>query len=160
MQNKRMAEIQVRDIVESDYEEWLRLFDLYLDFYKTSLPEETKKATFQRALDPNTDVWSSLAIHPETNKPIGLANYLRHLSTWSTDDQLYLNDLYVDEDQRLKHVGRSLIEYVYAKGDEMGAPHVYWCTDMTNHRAQLLYCKVGSNLGQVIYRRPQDSYDA
>lgn len=153
-----MAEIEIRDIVESDYEEWLRLFELYLVFYEKSLPTEIKEATFKRALDPSVDMWSSLAIHPETKKPIGLVNYLRHMSTWSITDQLYLNDLYVEEGQRLKHVGRSLIEYVYAKGDAMGAPNVYWCTDMTNHRAQLLYTKVGWYSGKVVYKRPPGSY--
>lgn len=153
-----MEEIKIRDIVESDYEEWLRLFDLYLQFYQTSLPTEVKEATFKKALDPEIDMWSSLALHPETKKPIGLVNYLRHMSTWSTNDKLYINDLYVDEGERLKGTGRSLIEFVYLRGDQMDAPHVYWCTDMNNHRAQLLYSKIGWNAGKAVYRRLPGSY--
>lgn len=146
--------VLVRQIIESDHDEWLRLFNLYLKFYKTELSEEVKEATFKRCLDPLVPMWSAIAINSETNKPIGIANYLRHLSTWSIKDIIYLNDLYVDEEQRSKHVGRSLIEYVYAEADQMDCPDVYWSTDMNNHRAQLLYCKVGINAGKVKYKRP------
>jgi D-amino-acid N-acetyltransferase len=145
--------IEVRDIVESDYEEWNRLFDLYLTFYESSLTQEVKDITFKRLLDPNVDMWCAIAVHPETKKPIGIAQYLKHLNTWKPTDKIYLNDLYVDENERLKHVGRSLIEYVYNKADEMNAPDVYWVTSNNNHRAQLLYTKVGYNAGKATYKR-------
>ncbi len=152
-----MSSIEVRDIQEGDYDEWVRLFNLYLEFYKVSLPEETKKHTFERFLNPEIDMWSAVAIHPETGKIIGIANYLKHMYTWNSKDKIYLNDLYVDEEQRLKHVGRSLIEYVFKKADERGdICDVYWCTDMTNHRAQLLYTKVGYNAGKFVYKRPKN----
>ncbi|KAG0671493.1 D-amino-acid N-acetyltransferase [Pichia californica] len=153
-----MPAVEVRDLTESDYEDWLRLFNLYLVFYKSTLPEEVKRSTFERCLDPKVDIWSALAIHPETKKPIGMANYLKHLGTWSISEKIYLNDLYVDEEQRLHGVGKSLIEYIYSKADEMGTPEVYWCTDLTNHRAQMLYTKVGWNSGKIIYKRPPGTY--
>ncbi|GMM37066.1 histone acetyltransferase [Saccharomycopsis crataegensis] len=151
-------QIEIRPVAESDHDEWLRLFNLYLVFYKASLPEETKEFTFRRLLDPAIPMWSALAIHPETKKPIGLANYLQHLATWSTEDMIYLNDLYVDEKQRLKNVGKQLIEYVYKKADELGAPVVYWSTDFDNHRAQLLYTKVGVRTNKVKYFRSPETY--
>lgn len=150
-----MSSFTVRDIEEGDYEEWIRLFDLYLKFYKTSLPLEIKDFTFKRMLDPKVDMWCAVAVNEESGKLIGIANYLRHLNTWSKDDKIYLNDLYVDEDQRLKHVGRTLIEFVYGKADDMGISDVYWCTDLTNHRAQLLYTKVGYTDHKIIYKRPK-----
>lgn len=148
-----MANIEVRAVVESDYNEWLELFNLHLQFYKSSLPQDVKVATFKRCLDPNVDMFSAIAIHPETKKPIGLINYLKQLNTWSIADKIYLNDLYVDESSRLNGVGRALMEYVFARADEMGTPEVYWLTDMDNHRAQLLYTKVGSFAGKVVYKR-------
>ncbi|AWU74796.1 uncharacterized protein C5L36_0B00630 [Pichia kudriavzevii] len=145
--------IEIRDVTETDYMEWLRLFDLYLQFYNSSLPEEVKKSTFYRSLDYNVPMWSAIAISSETGRPIGLVNYLRHVSTWSTQDKIYMNDLYVDESQRLQGVGKALIDYVYAKADSMETPEVYWCTSTSNHRAQLLYCKVGVFADKVIYKR-------
>lgn len=149
-----MAAIEVRGITPSDHDEWFRLFNLYLEFYHTQLPEEEKEATFQRCLDDSVDMWSAVALHPETKKPIGLANYLKHLNTWSTRDKLYLNDLYVDEQQRLKGVGRSLIEYVFARGEEMNVFDVYWNTAVDNYRAQLLYSKVAKNKNRAVYYKP------
>lgn len=145
--------VVVRDLTKEDYDEWNRLFNLYLTFYEKSLPQDVKDYTFKRFLDPNVDMWCALAINSETDKPIGIAQYLRHLNTWSFTDKIYLNDLYVDEDQRLKHVGRRLIEYVYAKSDELDAKDVYWMTSTDNHRAQLLYTKVGYNAGKQVYKR-------
>lgn len=144
----------IRDLTAEDYPQWDRLFDLYLTFYKSSLTKDVKDYTFKRLLDPNVDMWCAVAVNPETGKLIGIAQYLQHLDTWTVADKIYLNDLYVDEDQRLKHVGRNLIEYVYAKADEMGARNVYWMTSNDNHRAQLLYTKVGYNANKEIYRRP------
>lgn len=146
--------IVVRDLSETDYEDWIRLFDLYLKFYKTELDLETKRGTFLRMLDENVPMWGAIAIDEGSGKAVGIANYLRHLSTWSiTVDKLYLNDLYVDEGCRTSGIGRKLVEYVYAKGDEMGASDVYWSTDMNNHRAQLLYTKVGKFSNKVKYIR-------
>jgi D-amino-acid N-acetyltransferase len=146
--------VEIRDILKEDYQEWNRLFDLYLTFYESSLTQDIKDATFKKFLDPNVDMWCAIAVHPETKKPIGIAQYLRHSNTWAIKDRIYLNDLYVDENERLKNVGKALIQYVYKKGDEMGVPDVYWCTSFDNHRAQLLYNKVGQNTRMVIYKRP------
>lgn len=148
-----MAKVEIREVVESDFEEWLRLCNLYLKFYKTDLPENVKVATFKRCLDANVDMFCALAIDFGTNKPVGLANYLKHLNTWSVADTVYLNDLYVDETSRLKGVGRNLIDYVIFRADEMGNPEVYWLTDMNNHRAQMLYTKAGRFSGQIVYKR-------
>lgn len=139
--------------MESDFEEWLRLCNLYLKFYKTDLPENVKVATFKRCLDANVDMFCALAIDLGTNKPVRLANYLKHLNTWSVADTVYLNDLYVDETSRLKGVGRNLIDYVTFRADEMGNPEVYWLTDMNNHRAQMLFTNTGRFSGQIVYKR-------
>ena len=105
--------IEIRDVTETDYTEWLRLFDLYLQFYNSSLPEEVKKSTFYRSLDYNVPMWSAIAISSETGRPIGLVNYLRHVSTWSTQYKIYMNDLYVDESQLFREsVKLSLIMFM------------------------------------------------
>lgn len=144
--------MHVRPIKESDYDAWLEMFNKYLIFYKSSLPEDVKNYTFKRFFDPNVEMWSAVAVNDD-GKAIGFANYLRQLNTWSKNDKIYLNDLFVDETSRLKGVGRALIEFVYSDADKMGVPDVYWCTQTCNHRAQLLYTKVGKNSGMIIYKR-------
>ncbi|CCH41486.1 N-acetyltransferase HPA3 [Wickerhamomyces ciferrii] len=144
----------IHPVTKEDEEEWTRLFKLYLVFYKATVSDEIIKSTFQRALDPEIKLWAALAFSNETQKPIGLVNYFSHIQTWDIKDKILLNDLYVDEDARVKGVGRGLIEYVYNHADELGTPEVYWNTDKTNHRAQLLYTKVGVEKGKNSYKRP------
>lgn len=146
--------ITIRPVEESDHGEWFRLWRLYQVFYKVSLSDEIGEATFKRILDPSVKMWAALAINNDTGKPIGLVNYFSHIQTWNTKDKILLNDLYVDENARVKGVGRQLIEYVYREADKLGTPEVYWNTDMDNHRAQLLYTKVGVKTGKVSYKRP------
>lgn len=145
--------VVIRPVEESDHDEWFRLWKLYLIFYKATLSDEIGEATFKRILDPNVKMWAALVINTETNKPIGLVNYFSHIQTWNTKDKILLNDLYVDENARIKGVGRKLIEYVYERADELGTPEVYWNTDFDNHRAQLLYTKVGVKTGKMSYKR-------
>lgn len=145
--------VEIRPITERDYDDWKPLWDKYLIFYKTDLSDEIAESNFKRFLDPEVKMWSALAIDPASGKPIGMVNYFTHVHTWDTKDRLLLNDLYVDEESRLKGTGRKLIEYVFKQGDEMGCPDVYWNTQFENHRAQLLYTKVGKKAGSLSYNR-------
>lgn len=143
----------VRLVGPEDEEEWKRLWKLYLVFYKSSLPEEVAELNFKRFLNPEVKMWSALAIDTVTNKPIGMVNYFCHFHTWDVKDKILLNDLYVDENSRVKGVGRKLITHVYEHADKLEISNVYWHTDFFNHRAQLLYTKIGERTTKVQYRR-------
>lgn len=147
----------IRPIEEKDKEEWLNLWsgpDGYLVFYKSMVPQEVSEVTFKRFFDPKEPVYSAVAVDDSTGKVIGFVNYLTHRNTWTIEDALYLNDLFVSNDSRLKGVGRKLIEYVYAEADKLKCKKCYWSTQFENHRAQLLYTKVGVKSGFLLYKRP------
>lgn len=146
--------VQIRAVRPEDKEEWKTLFKGYLEFYKTPYSGEVAENNWKRFHDDNTPMWSALAIDPSTGRAIGMVNYLTHIHTFDTKDKLLLNDLFVDENSRLHGVGRALIEYVYDRADEMDIPVVYWHTDYFNHRAQMLYTKVGERTSKVQYKRP------
>ncbi|SCU82825.1 LADA_0C08174g1_1 [Lachancea dasiensis] len=148
-----MSSISVRFIEESDKDQWLRLWKGYLKFYKSSVSDQATEFTFTRFLDPNVKMWSAVAIDLESGAVVGFANYLSHMQTWDVKDKIYLNDLFVDESIRSKGVGRALINHVYDHADKLGTPNVYWSTATDNHRAQLLYTKVGRFSGFVKYVR-------
>lgn len=151
--------VVIRPIEEKDKDQWLQLWtgpQGYIEFYKSlhKITAEISNTTFNRFLDPNEPVYSIVAIDPATNKIIGFANYLTHRNTWTIENALYLNDLFVSETSRLKGVGRELIEYVYKEADRLNCKKCYWSTQFENHRAQLLYTKVGVKSGFLIYIRP------
>lgn len=150
--------VAIRRIEKKDEQAWKELFagpQGYLVFYKASLPQEVIDTTFLRFFDENEPVYSAVAVNEETDEVFGFINYLTHRSTWSIGDTLYLNDLFVKDDARLKGAGRKLIEFAYSEGDRMKCAGCYWTTQSDNHRAQLLYTKVGVNSGFVKYKRPQ-----
>ncbi|EGV63862.1 D-amino-acid N-acetyltransferase [Yamadazyma tenuis] len=150
--------VVIRPIELKDKEAWTKLWcdpeQSYLEFYK-GLDKVTKEATentFSRFLDPN--IASYAAVAEVNGELIGFVTYLTHIYTWSEQDKTYLGDLYVSPNSRLGGVGRKLIEYVYGEADKLNCPNVYWSTQFENHRAQLLYTKVGVKSGFLLYRRP------
>ncbi|CAL9732334.1 histone acetyltransferase Hpa2p [Monosporozyma unispora] len=146
-------DIIIRYVTKDDKEAWSKLWKGFQAHYEIKAPNGIEDINFPKFLDPNVKMWSALAIDTKRDKAIGMVNFLSRHSTWDLTEIIYLNDLYVDENERVKGVGRSLIEFVYEEADKMGTPHVYWTTDHFNHRAQMLYTKVSNLTTKVIYRR-------
>lgn len=148
--------MSIRPIERSDYDQWYQLWagpNGYLEFYKSKVPAAVSKNTFERFFDPSEPVYAAVAVD-ESGALIGFAHYVTHRNTWTIGDALYLNDLFVSNDNRLKGTGRKLIEYVYQEADRLKCEKTYWSTQFENHRAQMLYTKVGKKSGFLLYRRP------
>ena len=143
----------VRPLDAADRAGWEYLWDLYLDFYRTSVTPEVHDVYFQRLLndDPN-DFKCFMAVL--AGKPIGLAHYLFHRSGWKIENVCYLQDLYCLPESRGTGVGRALIEAVYAAADRMGVTSVYWLTQRDNTTARKLYDRIGVLTDFVKYQRP------
>lgn len=151
--------VTIRPIEAKDKEEWFDLWrgeDSYLVFYKAmdKVSKEVSEVTFERFLDEKEPVYSIVAVDDSTGKVVGFLNYLTHRNTWSVENALYLNDLFVASKCRLKGVGRQLIEYAYKEADRLKCKKCYWSTQFENHRAQMLYVKVGVKSGFLLYNRP------
>ncbi|CCC67540.1 hypothetical protein NCAS_0A09820 [Naumovozyma castellii] len=145
--------IIVRPVSLNDEEDWKRLWKHYQEHYEVHLSEEVAERNFKNFLEPGVEMWAAIAINTETGVPIGMVNYLHHLTTWDIRGKMLLHDLFVEEGSRIKGVGRKLMEYVFHEADKMGIEIVYWTTDHYNHRAQLLYTKIGHKNSKVIYER-------
>lgn len=148
--------LTIRTIDHSDYTQWLNLWsgpDSYLKFYNSldKVSAEATNTTFDRFLDPLQPMHAIVAV--QGNTIIGFAHYLTHRNTWTVEDSLYLNDLFVVPGNRLQGVGRKLIETVYKEADRLECGNCYWMTQFENHRAQLLYTKVGVKSGFLTYNR-------
>jgi GNAT superfamily N-acetyltransferase len=148
------GQVTVREIAPGDYKQWLPLWDGYNKFYgrasSTALPEEITKATWSRFFDANESVHALVA--EQNGRIVGIAHYLFHRSTTLLNNICYLQDLFTDEAARVKGVGRALIEAVYAKAKAAGSSRVYWQTHESNAVAQVLYNKVSTRSGFLVYR--------
>ncbi|CAI4835861.1 CPA_1a_G0057670.mRNA.1.CDS.1 [Saccharomyces cerevisiae] len=153
MSNTSEDNITVTFVTENDKEGWQRLWKSYQDFYEVSFPDDLDDFNFGRFLDPNIKMWAAVAVESSSEKIIGMINFFNHMTTWNFKDKIYINDLYVDENSRVKGAGGKLIQFVYDEADKLRTPSVYWCTDESNHRAQLLYVKVGYKAPKILYKR-------
>ena len=155
--------VTVRPIEAKDESAWRKHWAAYNEFYKRtdSITEEITATTFSRFLSSESKIECAVAVASEgpesdskSEKVIGFVQYYPHPSTSDIMDIVYLHDLFVDPEARNGGVGRKLIEYVYAFADKHGYETVYWHTQYFNHRAQLLYTKVGKRTDFIRYDRP------
>ncbi|MFK0206946.1 GNAT family N-acetyltransferase [Agrobacterium sp. NPDC090283] len=148
-----MTVVVVRPLHKDDEGEWRRLWTAYLAFYETVMPEEIYTTTFARLTGDATEGEYRGLLATLDGKPIGLAHYLFHRSCWTVRNVCYLQDLYADPEVRGTGVGRALIEGVYAKAHEVGAPEVYWMTQEFNTTARKLYDHIADKTPFIIYQK-------
>lgn len=141
----------IRPLSHEDFEPWLALWRGYQAFYKVDIAQATTQQTFERLLDPDEPMHAALAI--QDGHAVGLVHFIFHRSTWTSGEYVYLQDLYVDANQRGRGTGRALIEHVYAIAQAQGAARVYWLTHESNETAMKLYDAIADKPGFVQYRK-------
>ena len=143
-------DVSVREIEPRDQARWRILWDGYCRFYERELSEAITAHTWARILDPGSPVHAIVAEHRERGV-VGIANYVIHENTWSLTPVCYLEDLYVDPDERALGVGKQLIDWLVARMSERGWSRLYWNTRENNYRARGLYDKYTPHSGFVRY---------
>ncbi|MFF7109401.1 GNAT family N-acetyltransferase [Pseudomonas sichuanensis] len=146
-----MTSITLRPVGANDHAAWLPLWQAYLRFYATELPEAVSASTWQRLLDGHEPTHSALAW--VDGKAVGMVNFIYHRSNWSIEPSCYLQDLYVDSAVRGLGIGRQLIEHVYATAKADGCAKVHWLTHETNATAISLYEQVAERPGFIQFRK-------
>ena len=140
----------IRPIESSDKTIWLRLWQGYLDFYKTSVAPEQTERTWNRIMDPDFNMKCAVAVKDDV--VVGFTTYNLQNSTWSPNGHCYLEDLFVAPDVRGAGVGRALIDYVKDYAIEQKCSRLYWNTDADNETARKLYDTYVLESGKRQYR--------
>ena len=140
-------------IKQNEFELWNELWQKYLKFYQTSLPDSVTKVTWERIMDPGQNIFSfgGYWAIDGTKELVGFTNFLYHSSTWSEQGYCYLEDLYVEERFRGKGFGRLLIEAVWDDCLRKGVKRLYWKTQDKNRIARIMYDKVAKQSGFIEY---------
>jgi GNAT superfamily N-acetyltransferase len=141
----------VRPVAPTDFAQWAPLWEGYNRFYERTLPAEITEMTWTRFFDAYEPVHALVA--ERDGALLGLVHYIFHRNTTMIGPTCYLQDLFTSAASRGQGVGRALIEGVYAKAREAGAPRVYWQTHETNKTAMKLYDQVAERSGFVVYRK-------
>lgn len=146
-----MSPIKIRPVTADDHAAWLPLWQAYLRFYNTELPEAVSQSTWQRLLDTREPTHGALAWNGDT--AVGLVHFIYHRSNWSIENSCYLQDLLVTQACRGTGVGRQLIEFVYATAKADGCCKVHWLTHETNATAIQLYERIAERPGFIQFRQ-------
>lgn len=148
-----MNDTTIRPVTASDRSHWGALWQDYLAFYETTVPESTYDSTFKRLLGDDPRDFNGL-VADQNGRLIGLTHYLSHRHAWKVEDVIYLQDLFVSPHARGTGAGRKLIQTVYDIADQQGAGGVYWLTQDFNETARKLYDRIGTVTPFIRYQRP------
>lgn len=145
--------VLVRPVRQSDHAGWKPLWDGYNAFYgrsgPTALPNEITETTWRRFFDPAEPVFALVA--EDAGRLLGLTHYLFHRSTTRIEPTCYLQDLFTAPAERGRGIGRALIQAVFEQARSAGISRVYWQTQDSNAAGRLLYDKVASHAGFIVY---------
>jgi GNAT superfamily N-acetyltransferase len=155
MNNSENKGFFLREPVPSDRDEWEVLWNGYLVFYESSIPQKHTDILWDRILDDDHPIRAYIAVRSEDSKLIGIVQFFPHIDTWEIQPICYLQDLYVAEDARLKGVGAELIRKVKEYSDQEGWVFVYWRTDEDNKTARYLYDKLTGGPRDIAYQLGQ-----
>lgn len=142
--------IEIRTAVASDEQDWRRLWQGYLDFYKVDLADAVTSSTWKRILNPDSRVNMRVAL--VDGVMAGFAIHHHHDSTWVIGSDGYLEDLYLDPAFRGKGLGRALIDDLIAICKANGWERLYWHTNVGNATARKLYDSYVKEDGHIRYR--------
>ncbi|MDD2046079.1 GNAT family N-acetyltransferase [Pseudomonas putida] len=149
--------VSVRNLEQSDFQQWSVYWDQYQAFYKVGLGKDTTELTWARFFDPAEPVHCAVATDGE--RLLGFVHFVFHRSTWARNDFCYLEDLYVCPNARGQMVGKQLIEFVQGQAQEKRCDRLYWHTQETNQTAQRLYDWIAEKPGVIEYRMALPAQD-
>ena len=137
-----------------DFSEWKALWESYLVFYQTKLPQENTRMLWQRIVDPQHRFQCLvLAESQKRGRLAGFVHFFPHEDTWEVHPVCYLQDLFVRPESRRTGYGRALIAAVVEEAKHRGWASVYWETKHDNVTARKLYDAItGGTEGFVTYR--------
>lgn len=143
--------IQIASLSKADYDAWLNLWQSYLTFYETTLPQSTTDVTWRNLIDSSMPIYGFGAWTDDIL--VGITHVILHPNTWNTTECCYLEDLYVSESVRGQGIGRTLIEHVYDFASKKNCNRVYWTTQESNAPARVLYDTLATKTDMVQYRK-------
>jgi ribosomal protein S18 acetylase RimI-like enzyme len=141
----------IRPIEPGDHDAWRELFREYGAFYETTFDDEVFSGVWGWLLDPSHEVSAIVAV--DGGEFVGFAHIRRLHDTFTAGPAWFLDDLFVAPDHRGAGVARALIERGYADATAAGGGTFRWITAADNETAQLLYDRIATRAGWVVYEK-------
>jgi GNAT superfamily N-acetyltransferase len=145
----RASVISVTPVGAADRASWLPLWNGYQAFYHIEISDSCSELLWARLLDRAEPVSGLLA--KIDGEAVGLAHCIRHRSTWTADDYLYLQDLFVTPLLRRRGIAQALLRGVQDIASNSQCARTYWLTHESNATARILYDRVAVRTGFIHY---------
>jgi GNAT superfamily N-acetyltransferase len=141
--------IEVRPVKDGDFFAWLDVYAKYAEFYDTQLTDQKALVLWSWLTADDHEEDGYVAV--DGDRIIGLAHVREFARPLEGDRGLFLDDLFVVEEERGKGVGGALIQKARSLAEERGLGVVQWITAQDNSTAQKLYDQVASRTSWVTY---------
>ena len=140
---------EVRPVKDGDFFAWLDLYAKYAEFYDTELTDQRALVLWSWLTDPDHEELGFVAV--DGDRVVGLAHVREFARPLEGDRGLFLDDLYVVDEESGKGVGHQLIAAVRDLAEERQLGVVQWITANDNADAQRVYDSVANKTGWVTY---------
>ena len=144
-----MKEIVIRKPYENEYETWASTYQIYLNFYKTSLTQDELMKVWSWLFGDHQEMTCYFAEYDQ--QIVGLVHFRRFVRPLKACSGIFLDDLIVLPEFRGHGVGYKLIEAVKRYAKENNLSIVRWITAQDNHAAMHLYNTIASKTIWVTY---------
>jgi GNAT superfamily N-acetyltransferase len=141
--------IEVRPVTDGDFFAWLDLYEKYAEFYGIKLTDQKALLLWSWLTAPEHEEEGLIAV--DDGRILGLAHFREFARPLESDRGLFLDDLYVLEEERGKGVGHTLIDAVRSRAQQRGLGVVQWITADDNSEARSVYDSVASRTSWVTY---------
>jgi ribosomal protein S18 acetylase RimI-like enzyme len=128
--------------------EWNLLYAAYAEYYKVEQTQEMRDRTWGWIME---DRITCLMALDAQGRPVGLAHVRDFLRPLSSTVAGYLDDLFVDPNQRGGGIVDALFSAARALGQERNWSVIRWITRDDNYRARSVYDRVATRTNWITY---------
>lgn len=138
--------MKIRPLEKDDFPQWLPLWDGNNMGVKN---EPVTTETWSRLMDPDFPIHGLCAV--DGDRMLGFVHYVVHPTTGSIEPICYMQDVYVDPDQRKKGIAHKLVTEVAKLKAKENWARIYWLAESDNIAAQKLYKDIGVKLDFTLH---------
>jgi GNAT superfamily N-acetyltransferase len=138
------AEYSIAVVTVNDLGDLLPLMRAYCDFYGTEPSDEALLELARALLTDSEHEGVQFIARDATGAAVGFATIFWSWSTTRAARIGIMNDLYIAPAARGSGLAERLIEACVDRCAERGARRLEWQTALENHRAQVVYDRVGA----------------
>jgi GNAT superfamily N-acetyltransferase len=146
-----MSDVTIAPPLPSDKEDWRRLYDGYVTFYKRQPADEVADRVWAWIHDEN-HVLEALVAREPSGRLVGLAHFRTTPRPITGTTAGFLDDLFVDPAARGRAIGERLIQAVAEEGRRRGWSLLRWRTADDNYRARARYDKLATRTMWITYQ--------